>query len=64
MPARIAQDTHKIPLSLHEQDIIPGDDKSSLCQGLRHPMGVAEKLHNFPQSLEGDASITEELRCP
>jgi hypothetical protein len=64
MPAGMAEDTQKVLLSLHDQDLIPHHDESSVCQWLCHPMGVAQKLHNVPQPLQGDASITEELRCP
>jgi hypothetical protein len=64
MLAGMAEDTHKVTIGLHHQDIIPSYDESSLRQWLSYPMGVAKKLYDFPQTLQGDASITEDLRCP
>ena len=64
MPAGMAEDMHKVPLRLHHQDVLPCHDESRVRQWLFEPMGVAKKLYHFPQPLEGDASITEELRCP
>lgn len=64
MLAGLTKDTQKVPLSLHHQDIIPSHDESSMRRWLFYPMGVAKKLHHFLQPLQGNASITEGLRCP
>jgi len=64
MLTRVAENTHQLPISLHHEDIIAGHDKSSVREWLFRTMSIAKKLHHFPQSLQGNTGIPEDLRRP